>query len=510
MTDRVTWARVNELFHQALERPAADRPAFVAEASGGNGAVADEVLSLLRAHDETTGFLEPPVLRDEIAADELLTGRTVGHYRIDRVLGEGGMGVVYHAHDTRLSRPVALKALPARLVADSASRERLRREARAAAALSHPGIATVYALEEIEGHVFIAFEFVPGETLRAELGRGPLPAAIVVRTGIHLAQALAVAHDRGIVHRDLKPENVIRARSGQVKILDFGLARFSEPAAPHVTLTSVGSFVGTPAHMSPEQIRSEPVDSRSDVFALGVLLYELASGANPFAAAGHTATIAKVLDAQAPPLPGVASSAADRATLDGLERVIRGCLQRAPSARFQSTHEVARALEAIGTAASAAQPVSADRRPETDRGASSSALWWWKFHQAAASVTYLALLVPLWWVHDWTPGVGALLRFLAGLVAGLVATVLRWHLWFAVSSYPEQWAAQRRATVRPIAVADMAFAAVLLVAALIVLSDHSRVAVVLVGAAVAVVLSFAVIEPATTRAAFGRWPTSAV
>jgi serine/threonine-protein kinase len=498
---------VNDLFHLALSRPAADRRAFLQEICAGDEALVNEVASLLDAHDQAAEFIEPPVLpaADLTPAIDALVGRTVGHYRIDRALGEGGMGIVYLAEDMRLGRSVALKALPARYTQDGASRDRLKREARAAAALSHPGIATVYALEEFDGHVFIAFEFVPGETLRAELGRGPLPLLTVMTIARALARALAAAHDRGIIHRDLKPENVIRTPDGQIKILDFGLARFREPSAPSVTLTTVGTVMGTPSHMSPEQIRADAVDGRSDIFSLGVMLYELASGVNPFAGADHAATIANVLEAQPPRLPAAAVPDEDRPLRDALEHIILRCLQRAPSARFQSAHDLVRALEQV---AADFVPAGVSAMPFDHRGrghaAAGAALWWWKFHQAAASVTYLALLFPLWWVHEWTPGPGALLLFLAGLVASLVASLLRWHLWFAVRSYPDQWHVQQRATRPLIGVADVAFAAVLLVAALTVLSDHSRTAVVLVGAAVAVVLSFTVIEPATTRAAFGR------
>jgi hypothetical protein len=195
---------------------------------------------------------------------------------------------------------------------------------------------------------------------------------------------------------------------------------------------------------------------------------------------------------------------------EALERVILGCLHRLPDSRYQSAHEIVRALEAIGPIDAIGGGGRSDSRParashaDQDRGsrAAHGAVWWWQFHQAAASVTYLALLVPLWWVHDWRPGLAALLLFLAGLMASLVASLLRWHLWFAVRSYPSEWGVQRGATRGPILVADIVFAIVLFVAAVLVLADHSRVATLLVGAAVAVVVSFAVIEPATTRAAF--------
>jgi serine/threonine protein kinase len=507
------WDRVNTLFHQALDRPAAERPAFLRQASAGDEALVNEVASLLEAHDDAGAFMEPPALGAGGDVAESLVGRTLGHYRIERVLGEGGMGVVYLAEDTRLSRPVALKALPARYTRDPVSRDRLRREARAAAALTHPGIATVYALEELDGLVCIAFEFVPGETLRAELARGPLSLPTVVATAAAIARALAAAHDRGIIHRDLKPENVIRTPDGQIKILDFGLARFREPSALEVTLTALGSVMGTPAHMSPEQIRGEPVDARSDVFSFGVLVYELASGTNPFAGVDPAATLANILEARPPRLAIARVTDADRLLAARLDRVIEGCLQRAPDARFVSVRALLQALTEPAEPAGPADDTPVDRpsraqsRAEPPRDP--QALWWWKFHQGVTSLTYLALLVPLWFVHEWMVGLPALLVFLAGLIPGLVASLLRLHLWFTVRSYPDEWPAQRRAAGRWIAAADVTFAGVLVVAALMVLTDHSRMAAALVAAAVAVVLSFAVIEPATTRAAFDtrstRW-----
>ncbi|HKV98179.1 MAG TPA: hypothetical protein VJN96_00070, partial [Vicinamibacterales bacterium] len=180
------WARVNELFHQALERPRDQRAAFLAQACGGDDTLRLELASLLEAHDEANDFIEQPVTRPADLAQAGIgpdiAGRTIGHYRLVRVLGAGGMGVVLLADDTKLGRQVALKALAPRFTTDPRRRERLRREARAAAALTHPGIATIYALEEFDDHVYIAGEYVPGETLRDELARGPLPAARVIDT----------------------------------------------------------------------------------------------------------------------------------------------------------------------------------------------------------------------------------------------------------------------------------------------------------------------------------------
>jgi serine/threonine-protein kinase len=517
VSDSAAWVRVNDLFNRALELPADARAAFLDEASGDDPSLRGEVESLLAAHDRAADFIErpaaPPSARESIADHGLaLVGRQYGHYRIQAVLGEGGMGVVYLAEDTRLGRPVALKALAPRLVADPAGRERLMREARAAAALSHPGIATVYALEEFDRDVFIAFEYVPGETLRSELARGLLPLDAVVDAALGVARALAAAHDRGIVHRDLKPENVIRTPAHGVKVLDFGLARFREPAEGGRTLTLAGAVLGTPAYMSPEQIRAEPIDARSDLFSFGVLLYELLCGVNPFLGVDQPATIANVLERD-PPAPSATLGGAVRSRdprFAGLEAIALRCLRKARAERFASGHDVVSALEVLAGGRASGAVRSPTSAPASVAGAVSGPSnapaprrWWWQFHQAVASVAYLALLVPLWLVHEWRPGLSGMIVFLAGLTAALVSITLRLHLWFTLRSYPEEWHGQRRFTGRSIRLADVSFAAVLLVAASFVLTLHASVSVVFVASAVAIVVSSAVIEPVTTRAAFG-------
>src|SRR5262249_22548184 len=230
-------------------------------------------------------------------------GAVVGTYTIVREIGRGGMGRVYLATDARLGRTVALKALAPHLLRDPAQRERLRREARAAAMLSHPGICTVYALEEVDGDLFIATEFVDGRTLSEEIqSRHPRSSADVVRTAQELARALAAAHASGVVHRDLKPDNVMRTRDGRLKILDFGLARIESPRMPAGLVTQPGVVVGTPAYMAPEQINGTAVDARADVFAYGVLMYEYACGVHPFEGGSPLAVVARVLESDARPL----------------------------------------------------------------------------------------------------------------------------------------------------------------------------------------------------------------
>ena len=198
----------------------------------------------------------------------MAAGTDIGPYRIVEEIGRGGMGVVYDAEDTRLRRTVALKALPAEYARDPVRRERLTREARAAAALTHPSIATIYALEEHDGSLYLVSELVRGQTLRDELARGPLPPERLLPTLIELASGLAAAHAAGIVHRDFKPENIVRCLDGRVKILDFGLARL---AANETRLTQTGTALGTPGYMPPEQLAGQDVDARTDVFAFGVV-----------------------------------------------------------------------------------------------------------------------------------------------------------------------------------------------------------------------------------------------
>ena len=496
------WTRVNELFHQALELPRDRRNAFLQDACGGDETLRLELASLLEAHDDAENFIEQPVtppadIGSPNAADAVV-GRIVGHYRIVRVLGAGGMGVVFLADDTRLGRQVALKALAPRFTQDPVRRERMRREARAAAALTHPGIATVYALEEFDDHVYIVGEYVPGETLREELARGPSPASRVVETALALARALAAAHDRGIVHRDLKPENVIRTPTGDVKILDFGLARMRDVPRPKADLATSAAVIGTPAYMSPEQIRGDAVDFRSDVFALGILLYELATGAHPFAASNAASTIARILENAAPRVVDrVPAMLARAAELGELDRIIARCLEKAPDARYRSTQELIAELERAkadetATSRSRAEPAEPRRR----------ALVWWQFHQGMASLAYLVMLVPLWLARQWTPGVPDAVLFFVALAAVLVATTLRLHLWFTVRELPGESGAQRAHAGRWIRVADIVFALVLAASSALAFQDHVEVAVLFLTAAVGVLVAFAIIEPATTRAAF--------
>ena len=225
-----------------------------------------------------------------------MTGQRVGPYEVVATLGQGGMGVVYLAHDTRLARKAALKAILPGAENDALSLERLRREARVLASLSHPNLATVYGLEESHGTLFLAMEYIEGKSLSKRLGRSSIPIAEALNCCEHIAAGLEAAHEAGVIHRDLKPSNVMFTAEGTVKILDFGLAReLNEPAADArtITLTQEGSLVGTPAYMSPEQARREPLDRRTDIFSFGSILFRCLTGRPAFE--GETA--AEVIDA---------------------------------------------------------------------------------------------------------------------------------------------------------------------------------------------------------------------
>jgi serine/threonine protein kinase len=503
------WQQLKGLFHRALELAPVERGAFLDQACAEDESLRQEIDALLASHESAAPFLDQPAYQtaaELIAQDEaeLNPGARVGPYTVSKKLGQGGMGVVYLAIDSRLGRRVAMKALAPQYTGNSDHRARLKREARIAATLSHPSIATIYALEEYDGDLYIISEYVQGPTLHEELTAGPMPVDVFLDTAVSAVLALAAAHEQGIVHRDLKPENLIRTPEGGVKILDFGLARFQNPAPmgslPSARLTKAGMFVGTPAYSSPEQLLGQELDFRTDIFSFGVLLYEMAAGTHPFSAGDSVATIARILEAE--PVDVALLRPILPTALDG---VVRRCLRKKPDERYRSARELAAELVKIRREFSAATPADAfptSRDEALSLQGRKRQLWWWQFHQAWIGFTYYGMLYPMWQVKVWTPRVWGPMIFFAFLAAVGLAANLRFYLWFASIFYPEELSELRRRVAPWIRWGDMSFVALLVTASLVIIADHEILATLLIGVAIATLGAFLLIEPTTTRAAF--------
>src|SRR5215212_6057516 len=299
------YQQIGEMYHAALELAPTDRATFLAQACAGDDALLREVESLIASNEQAGEFIRSPAL--EVAAELLTThdgslpGKSLGPYKILEPLGSGGMGEVYLAQDSRLGRRVALKLLPDHFVTNEDRLRRFRQEARAVSALNHPNIITIHEVGEAETTHYIVTEFIEGETLRALLIARRLELVRALDIATQTASALAAAHAAGIVHRDVKPENVMLRRDGYVKVLDFGIAKVLEgsPAlgSDDASATKEHTLVGTVGYMSPEQLRGRDVDGRSDVWSLGVLIYEMATGRLPFAGKASGAVIAAILTA---------------------------------------------------------------------------------------------------------------------------------------------------------------------------------------------------------------------
>jgi tetratricopeptide (TPR) repeat protein/class 3 adenylate cyclase len=355
------WQQVQDVLNDALEIPSSERAGFVARALAGRPELRAEVHSLLAAHaragmlDRSAPDLPPPTLpSDSIGVPA--RGGVIGRYEILDRLGGGGMGVVYTARDLRLERVVALKFLPPHLGADEHAKQRFLVEAQAAAALDHPNICTIHEIAETDdGHLYLAMPFYDGETLKRRVAGGALPPEHATDIAIQVARGLAAAHDRGIIHRDIKPANVVVTREGVVKIVDFGIAKLGD-----VTLTSPGVTPGTVAYMSPEQARGDDVDGRTDLWSLGVLLYEMLTGERPFRGANDGLVLDAIRTADPRPisalLPEVPAA---------LEQVVNRALAKVREDRFATALAMVQALEADRDPASAGVVDEGERRQAT-------------------------------------------------------------------------------------------------------------------------------------------------
>ena len=357
------WATIKRLHQAALDQAPAQRAAFLDEACAGDDALRREVESLLAYDTRAESFMESAAL--DVTARSVgqdvslsLVGRTLGHYQVESVLGAGGMGDVYLARDPRLDRAVALKVLPPELAGDADRMERFAREAIAASALNHPNVATIYDIGESERVHFIAMEYVDGQTLAARLDRGALTAAEVLTVGVQVADALEAAHTRSITHRDIKPANLMLTPRGQVKVLDFGIAKTTGPpegghgvqdgrnvrlqpdqeTSPRVAtspVTQAGTVLGSVPYMSPEQLLGREADHRSDIFSLGVTLYELMTGRHPFAGATATETTDRILHTTPARIAALMAAIPPE-----LEHITFKCLEKDRARRYQSASEL--------------------------------------------------------------------------------------------------------------------------------------------------------------------------
>ncbi|MFL6228385.1 MAG: protein kinase domain-containing protein [Pyrinomonadaceae bacterium] len=376
------WRQIEELFQSALSRPADERASFLRAACAGDEPLRLEVEALLKSHDDAGSFINAPALT--VAAEHLaderahaLAGRAVGHYKILELIGAGGMGEVYLAEDINLGRKAALKLLPATFTRDEARVRRFRQEARAASALNHPNILTIYEIGEADGTQFIATEYILGETLRERMARAPLGLPEALDVAAQVAGALSAAHASGIAHRDIKPENVMLRPDGYLKILDFGLAKLTErraitnePEAPtKVNVnTAPGVVMGTVSYMSPEQGRGLRVDARTDVWSLGVVLYELVAGRVPFEGETPSDAIAALLKAEPPLLSRYAPDAPAE-----LQRIVSKSLRKDREERYQTIKDMALDLRELRDELAFAAKLERSVAPGSNNGAPTAA-----------------------------------------------------------------------------------------------------------------------------------------
>ena len=397
--DPELWKQVDALLEQALDQPPEERAAFVVAASHDNTVLRDEVLSLLRAQSRAADFMERSAINvaaHVLAQDSNLTsisslvGQEIETYRIEKLLGAGGMGEVYLARDLKLDRMIALKVLPWHFVADAERLGRFQREARALSSLNHPNLVTIYEVGEASGLHFIAMELVEGRTLTSL--RDKLSVKEILAIVAQVAEALGAAHQSKIIHRDIKPDNVMVRPDGYAKVLDFGLVKLTEvEPVTGAANTQLGVAMGTLAYMSPEQASGEPVDHRTDIWSLGVVLYELATGRKPFSTETRQATIHAILSTQ--PVPATTINAALPPDLD---RILGKALDKDRDLRYQTASDFRTDLRRLLRQLDSSPTVS-------DAGSSSGAVrqflrhrWLWP--AAIAAVLVLSLSVVAWWV----------------------------------------------------------------------------------------------------------------
>jgi eukaryotic-like serine/threonine-protein kinase len=416
MMDANRWKQIKGVYDRALDLSCAEREGFLVETCAGDADLRREIESLLAAHEDAGTFLQSPAV--EVAAREIvgddftstlaaklpvapqLTGRELANYKIISLLGKGGMGEVYLAEDKRLHRKVALKLLPLQFTNDADRVRRFEREAWAVSALNHPNIMTIFEIGQAGGLWFMATEFIEGQTLRRRLAAGePMPPREVIRISAQIADALAAAHETGVVHRDIKPENVMLRRDGYVKVLDFGLAKVTErlttddhAPAPLSSLTAAGTVMGTVSYMSPEQARGQEMDERTDIFSLGVVMYEMLAGRLPFEGATASDMMASILRSEPPALAEHAPQ-----TPAELEAIVMKALAKDREARWQKVEALADKLKDISRELEFKVRLADSDKVQLPTVSAAPA----KLHRRAIGLAALAVLVLLLAVFAW-------------------------------------------------------------------------------------------------------------
>jgi len=392
------WEQIREVLEKALELAPGERSAFLEQACTSNPSLRREVETLLTSSDDVrSSFLESTPLRVTLAA-----GTMLGEYEVKSLLGSGGMGEVYRARDSRLGRDVAIKILPSIVSSDRNRLRRFEQEARAAAALNHPNILAVYQLGTYEGAPYLVSELLEGETLREQIKRGRIALRKVIDHGIQIAHGLAAAHEKGIVHRDLKPENLFVTKDGRLKILDFGLAKLTQPQPDSghglpAEGTEPGVIMGTVGYMSPEQVRGQTTDHRTDIFAFGAILYELLAGKRAFQKPTSPETMTAILNEDPPEISQVATGIPQ-----ALQRLVHRCLEKSPEQRFQSASDLGFALDALSDelryqATSDIRSASSGNVPAPATPAARSAKLW----RIGISVVTVAILLAGGFYYRW-------------------------------------------------------------------------------------------------------------
>jgi len=401
---------VEEIFHAALGCEPGKLSAFLDKTCAGDEVLRRKVEALLASHQEAGSFIETPVptLAASIAENgqpDLLIGQTIGHYKISKRIGSGGMGEVYLASDITAGRKAALKLLPNRFTGDAERLKRFQQEARAVVGLNHPNILTVYEIGADRSTHYIASELIEGETLRQRLTRGRMELSEAVEISIQVASALAAAHEAGIIHRDVKPENIMLRPDGYVKVLDFGIAKLAEQDVP-VTIpkeealllveTNLGSILGTVRYMSPEQARGASVDKRTDIWSLGAVLYEMATGSAPFAGGAPREVMSAILETEPPPLGRYEAQAPGE-----LQQIVSKALRKDPAQRYPTANEMLEALKGLRR--------KLELKAELERSVATRLWLRWTRSPTALVLTLLAgvlaLAFPFYWLRN--PAVSA-------------------------------------------------------------------------------------------------------